>query len=432
MTWMPAQRGHEHDGCDHASTSVGLNRRRVLQGMGLVGGAALASPLISSQAAYAASGSWDGNVLIVLSLRGGFDGVSAIVPVGDASYAAARPNLAIPAQRTLPTGDRLFGLHPSLASVKPLWDAGAMCAVHAVGTPNTSRSHFYASDDLDRAAPGTSIRTGWLDRALGLVAAGSVFEGVHLGGGNAGILFTGPVSALSSSSLADISLAGADWVGARMTTALKELHQGSTRPGITEAMTMLDALGTVAGVVKTDTKPKNGAVYPTSDEIGSPLADAARLIRANVGLQMLTIDFDNWDFHADFGTRGEGAYADKLKLLADSIAAFATDLGPTLWAKTTIVTVSEFGRRIAENGSGGVDHGFGNAMMLFGGGLKGGGKVLGTWPGLTSNALFDGDLAGTTDYRNVMADILVNRCRITEAKLSTVFPGLTRKTTGAY
>ena len=407
------------------------NRRRVLQGMGLIGGAAIASPLISSRAAFASTATWQGNILVVVSLRGGFDGLSAFSPIGDPNYTLARPTLAIPASRTLGTGDARFGMHPSMANLKPFWDSGSMSAVHAVGTPNLSRSHFQSTDVLERAAPGTSIRTGWLDRALGLVGTGSAFQAVHLGSGIPGQLYNGPTLALSTRGLKDIALTSSDWVGPRMATALQNLHTGTTLPAANGALTILSALGSVGTALQTDPSPHNGATYPAASNLGSAFKDAARVIRADLGLQTLTIDFGEWDFHSNFGVRGDGRFADHLKELSDSLAAFATDLG-TLLPKVTVVTVSEFGRRVAENGSSGVDHGHGNVMMLLGGGLAQPGKVLGTWPGLDQASLVDGDLAGTTDYRNVMADILVKRCTVPESNMSSVFPGLSRASTGAY
>ncbi len=124
----------------------GLSRRRFLQGLGVAAGAVAAAPLVSSRAAYAAG--YSGNVLVILSLRGGFDGLSAVAPVGDPDYARTRPGIAVPASLALPTGDRRFGLHPALAPLLPLWQAGTMAAVHAVGTPDLSRSHFSATEEL--------------------------------------------------------------------------------------------------------------------------------------------------------------------------------------------------------------------------------------------------------------------------------------------
>jgi uncharacterized protein (DUF1501 family) len=326
----------------------------------------------------------------------------------------------------------MFGLHPSLAPLQPLWNAGKLAAVHAVGTPDQSRSHFEATDTLERAAPGSSLRTGWLDRVLGVAGTGTVFEAVALGDGTAPGLLAGPQQALATYSLDSFKLQSLDWVGPRLTTALRALHSDANLPNQGAATMTLDALDTVAGVVTNFGGPHNGAVYPNVERnrLAAALADAAALIRADVGLQALTMDVDSWDMHSGLGAGGDGWFADQIGGVAAAIAAFATDLG-ALFDKVTIVTLSEFGRRVEENGSGGVDHGHGNAVLLAGGGLTTA-KVWGTWPGLADAKLDDGDLAGTTDYRNILGEYLVKRGGLSTGQLGTVFPGLTPSFVGAF
>ena len=169
-------------------------------------------------------------------------------------------------------------------------------------------------------------------------------------------------------------------------------------------------------------QPANGASYPDSD-LGKAFKDAAHLIKSPQAVAVLTIDEGDWDMHAGLGTVGKGWMHDKLADLGSSLAAFGTDLGDDL-GRVTLVTMSEFGRRTSENASNGVDHGWGNAMLMFGGGVQGG-QVHGTWPGLSADNLVQGDLRATTDYRAVLADVLVNRCGATLAEARTVFPGWT-------
>jgi len=423
----------EVPGCD-CGENRGFSRRRFLQGLGLtslgVAGLGLGVPMLSARAAYASTPTWDGPILLILSLRGGFDGLSAIAPIGDPDYAIKRPSIAVPALTALATGDRMFGLHPALAPLKPLWDSGLMAAVHAVGTPDGSRSHFTATAELERAAPGSSLRTGWLDRVLGAAGTGSVFQAVQLGSGTPGGSLSGPEPALAAERLKDFTLAGADWVGSRMATTLKAVHTGTSLTAATPALLTLAALDTTASIVAQDVTPANGTVYPANNGLASALADAARLIRANVGLQALTLDMGDWDMHSGLGAAGTGWMADNLGDLATALAAFAKDLGP-LMSRVTVVTISEFGRRVAENGSGGVDHGHGNVAMLLGGGLNGS-QVHGVWPTLADAALDQGDLAGTTDYRNVLAECLVKRLGLSPTLLPTVFPGLSVAYPGAF
>jgi len=149
-----------------------------------------------------------------------------------------------------------------------------------------------------------------------------------------------------------------------------------------------------------------------------------------VGLQAVAIDVGDWDMHSGLGNAGGGEFATKAGEVAAALAAFATDLGST-FDRVSVVTLSEFGRRVEENGSGGVDHGHGNAVLLAGGGLVGS-RVHGTWPGLADAQLDDGDLAGTTDYRNVLAEFLVKRAGLTNSQLGSVFPGLTPQFVGAF
>lgn len=413
--------------CAHAGA---LSRRRFLQAVGVAGAAVAASPMLAARAAYA-SGTYTGPILIVLSLRGGMDGLSLVPPLGDPDYARNRPSIAVPSGSAIPTGNPMFGMHPALAPLQPLWNGGALAFVHAVGTPDQSRSHFEATDELERAAPGSSLRTGWLDRVLGVAGTGTTFEAVALGWGGVPGLLAGPHGALSTYSLESFTLQSLNWVGPRLTTVLRALHSNADLPYADDATLTLDALGTMASVVANHSGPRNGATYPTESRLGAALADAAALIRADVGLQALTIDVDNWDMHSGLGNAVDGWFATQMGEVASALAAFATDLGPTLFNRVNVVTLSEFGRRVEENGSGGVDHGHGNAVMLLGGGLDGT-KVHGTWPGLADNQLDWGDLAGTTDFRNVLGEFLVKRAGLTTSQLGTVFPGLTPQFVGAF
>lgn len=375
----------------------------------------------TSYAATAVPGPSAGDVLVVVSLRGGVDGLSLVAPVGDPDYARLRPTIAVPTSTGLPTGDRMFALHPAMAPLLPLWRSGVLGAVHAVGSPDGSRSHFAATEELERAAPGTSIRTGWLDRVLGAAGSGAVFQAARLGSGTPGMLLAGPAPEFAARSLADFELASSDWVGPRMTTALAALHEGVTSPVVPAARLTLDAVRTAAGVVAADPTPR--ATYPAGSDLGKALADVARLVRAGQGLQAACVDLGDWDMHAGLGAGGTGWMAEQTAELAGCLAAFAADLGPDL-SRVTVLTLSEFGRRAAENGSGGVDHGFGNAVLVLGGGTVGG-RVHGRWPGLSAAALDHGDLAGTTDFRSVVAELLVARCGVPGAALAGVLPGFT-------
>ncbi|MET8149613.1 DUF1501 domain-containing protein [Actinoplanes sp. NPDC049668] len=415
------------DGCaDDRRTT--MSRRRVLGSVAAAGAAGalggLAGDLLSTQLAFAA-GKYGGDVLVVLSLRGGFDGLSAIVPAGDPAYYAARPGIAVPKAQLI-GGDTRFGLHPALAPLLPYWKAGTFGAIQAAGQPAPNRSHFSAMENLERAAPGSSLRTGWLDRMLGGLGATSPFNGVSVGGMMPSRALAGPAPALGMKSIDDFALYG-DQENQPMAATLAKLYAGAPTVLSAPARQVTGSLATAKALAARPYQPANGASYP-DDTLGRALRDVARLIKGNAGLMSACVDSGDWDMHENLGAAVTGKRMhDKLAKLAAALAAFAADLGPAGMNRVTLVTVSEFGRRVRENGSGGLDHGYGNAMLLLGGGVVGG-KVHGRWPGLDERRLVDGDLAVTTDYRAVIAEILRERCGL--ANTRAVFPDVRTTTSG--
>jgi uncharacterized protein (DUF1501 family) len=397
-----------------------LSRRSFLKAAGVAGlVAGLASEGMFTRMAFADT-PYDGDVLVVLSLRGGFDSLQAIVPTGDAHYTTWRPNIAIPQGQLLPLGG-IFGMHPAMASLKPFFDAGDLGMIHAVGMAEPNRSHFSAMEEMERAAPGSSLRTGWLDRVLGLRDAGTAFQATQMGSNTASSAFLGPSQELAMWSVDSFNLSGA-WDAtelAKWNAAIGGLHADAPEMLASPATTALNALGTAANLKATGYTPANGAVYPDGG-LGDALRDIARLIKAGVGLQVAAIDYGDWDMHIGQGTVDAGWMHDHLTELSDALAAFGADLGAGL-ADVTLVTLTEFGRRVEENGSGGTDHGYGQAVLMMGGGVKGS-QVHGAWPGLAPGDLIDGDLNATTDYRLVLAEILEKRCGA--SSVSDIFPGI--------
>jgi uncharacterized protein (DUF1501 family) len=417
----------ENCGCaDDRRTT--LTRRGVL-GRALAAGAAgafagLVGDQVSTQLAFAA-GRYSGDTLVLLSLRGGFDGLSAIVPAGDPAYYTARPDIAVPKSRLI-GGTSRFGLHPALAPLLPFWKAGTFGAVQAVGQPAPNRSHFSAMEELERAAPGTSVRTGWLDRMLGGLGADNPLHGVSVGSMMPARVLAGPAPDLGMKSIKDFVLAG-DEPGRPMAATMKALYAGAPAALSRPAGQAMSSLAATKALTATAYRPANGAVYP-DDTLGRALRDVAQLIKGRAGLMAACVDSGDWDIHENLGAAVPGKRMhDKLAQLAAALAAFATDLGRTGMQRVTLVTVSEFGRRVRQNGSNGLDHGYGNAMLLLGGGVAGG-KVHGRWPGLDERHLVDGDLAVTTDYRAVIGEILHKRCGL--ASTRAVFPTLGATTTG--
>jgi uncharacterized protein (DUF1501 family) len=392
-----------------------LSRRRLLGGAA----AGLAAAGLSTQLAFADPG-YTGDTLVLLSLRGGFDGLSAIVPIGDPDYYRARPSIGVPKSQVI-AGDGTFGLHPAMAPLLPLWKGGRLAAVHAVGQPNPTRSHFAAMEAMENAAPGTSIRSGWLDRMLGHSGATGPLAGVSLGHAMPARVLAGPASTVSMNTIDSLSLAGAQ---KRPVAAALRAMYADAPPLLAGPAQAADRALTASASLRATPYPAGR--YPATD-LGAALRDVARLIKAKAGLVTAAVDCGDWDMHDSLGAAVAGQRMfDNLTDLSLALAAFAADLGDAI-NTVTLVTVSEFGRRVAENASHGADHGHGNAMLLLGGGVRGG-RVYAKWPSLAAGALVDGDLAATSDYRSVIGEILQKRCGL--GALSDVFPSVTPSSFG--
>ena len=401
----------EDCGCEE---NTELSRRRLLGGAA-AGLSGLAAAGLSTQVAFAAGPGYTGDTLVLLSLRGGFDGLSAIVPIGDPDYYRARPSIGVPKSQVI-AGDGTFGLHPAMAPLLPLWRGGQLAAVHAVGQPNPTRSHFAAMEAMENAAPGTSIRSGWLDRMIGSTGATGPLAGVSLGHAMPARVLAGPAPAVPMATIDGFTLAGDR--NRPVAAALRAMYADAPALLAGPAQAADRALAASAALRAT---PYPAAGYPATG-LGAALRDVARLIKAKAGLVTAAVDCGDWDMHDSLGAPAPGRRMfDNLTDLSLALAAFAADLGDAM-KDVTLVTVSEFGRRVAENASHGADHGHGNAMLLLGGGVRGG-RVYANWPSLAPGALVDGDLAATSDYRSVIGEILQKRCGL--GALSGVFPSVT-------
>ena len=412
-------------GCSECE-SVQLSRRGFLGGaaglaaLGMVSGF---GPFGSTQLAFADSG-YAGDVLVVVSLRGGFDGLSAIVPAGDPHYAPNRPSIGITSSQLF-TLDSMFGMNQALAPLIPLWNAGQLAFVHAVGQKDPTMSHFEAMEEMERAAPGSTIRTGWIDRMAGATGSGTPFAASSVGPATAPSSMSGNYPVTAMQTLSSFALSGASSSDvASWHTALRELQHGAPDLVSVPARTTLAALRTTQTLSAAKYTPANGASYP-NDDVGGSLSNVAQLIKAGVGLRVAAVDCGNWDMHVGLGAPTNGWMYGNLTGLGQALAAFATDLGSAM-SNVVVVTLSEFGRRVMENDSGGLDHGHGNAVFVLGGGVKGG-SVYGRWPGLADSDLVLGNLAGANDYRTILAELLEKRCGVSTGK---VFPGLGSKRLG--
>jgi uncharacterized protein (DUF1501 family) len=365
-----------------------------------------------------------GDLLIVVFQRGAMDGLNAVLPHAESEYYNLRPKLAIPEPK--PGNDKtaidlngFFSLHPALRPLLDLWDEKALAIVHAVGSPDPTHSHFDAMDYMERGTPGEkSIPTGWIGRHLQTAPwqNESPFRAVGMGG----MLPTslrGPVPVTTLKSIADFHLQGQTSRLSEIQQTLLALYQ-SEMSLHAEAASAFNAIDLLSKVDVSTYTPSAGAVYPETD-YGLALKQVAQIAKAEIGLEVACIDLGGWDTHNAQGQL-EGELPTLLAEFAGGLSALYRDLGERA-KRTTIVSMSEFGRRAYENGSGGTDHGHGNCMFVLGGGVNGG-KVYGRWPGLAKDALYGpGDLAITTDFRAVLGEILEKR--IENPAVNEVFPG---------
>ena len=398
--------------------------RRTLFRMAAVRGLATATTVSGASLAFGAPAGT--GTLVVLSLRGGFDGLSAVVPLGDPAYAKARPGIKVAAGQSKKL-DSMFGLHPAMEPVFKLFDNGTMAAVHAVGQADPTRSHFEAMAEMERAAPSSSLRTGWIDRTLGSLGNIGGFAGTQVGSGSLPDSMIGPNMKFAMNSIAGVKLSVAEDLVplSRWRSAMKTLHTGAA-PELRAPMTnALGAVGRMGKLQKNAGKSAKDLGYPESG-LGNALHDVARLIKADMGLRVATVDYGNWDMHVNIGKSDGGWMFNQLQEMSKALAAFAAELGTDGLKRTTLITLSEFGRRLEENGSGGLDHGHGNVVLALGGGLNKG--VHGRWPGLGAAKLVDGDLAGTTDYRSIVSEVLKKRVGVDST--TDIFPGYKPKTVG--
>lgn len=405
--------------------SFRMSRRRMIGASMTAGGLLAGGQMFGDafrQVAYGAERG--GNVVVVLSLRGGADGLSVVVPRGtdhDLLRTTYRRNIHVPASRLL-GADQRFGLHPALAPLLPMWDAGTMGAVHAVGLEAPNRSHFDAMEQIEDADPGSSARVGWINRVVGLDSTAAPETAVSLGGTLLPTSLVGPAAALGADRVGDFAVPDLGGDGAVRRSSIRSMWGSSRTPLATGVSLAVSASQRFAPLVEAAETKVHETAYPEGPLRGV-LANTAALIREDLGTSMVAIDYGDWDMHEGLGGLGDNDWMNShLTHFATSLAAFFKDLGSAA-SRVTVVTLSEFGRRVAENGSGGVDHGYGNAMLVLGAGVAGG-EVRGAWPGLTRDALVDGDLAMANDYRQVLWEVVADRFPALSGKRTTVFPGL--------
>lgn len=394
---------------------MSITRRVFLRNSALAAVGTAALPAFVKRAAWGAEQNVTTKRLVVIFQRGAADGLNIVVPHGEPGYYAMRPSINIPRSSVIDL-DGFFGLHPAMSSFQPLWKQAHLAIVHAVGSPDPTRSHFDAQDFMESGTPGVkATEDGWLNRALQEAPRDdSAFRAVAMGASLPRIL-SGQEPAVALNNINDFGVGRgsnpvANTFEAMYASSVDSVLHG-TGTATFEAVKMLKAADPAKYT------PATGANYPRG-RFGESLKQLAQLIKADLGVQVAFADTGGWDHHVNEGNT-QGQLANVLGEFSQSLSAFWVDLGDLIH-DTVVVTMSEFGRTARENGNRGTDHGHANVMFAMGGPVKGG-KVYGRWPGLDQSQLYQGrDLALTTDFRQVLGELIA--LHLGNKSLDQVFP----------
>ena len=381
--------------------------------------------------------------LVVFFQRGGCDGLNEIIPVDPAEYAlyqGLRPAIGLPlGSITNIPGSSFFGMHPGLNPLLPIIQAGDLSIFHAVAYPNPDRSHFESQAFYETAVPGNGLLSGWLNRYLSNTSGPGLIRGLSIGY-NIPQSVSGTIPVPVSSNFGEVNIEVDQALDAgsadNFRTSVRDIYNLSATPGNSTiydtGQRIFDMVDSFQDRDLDDYVPENGAIYPNTGT-GRQVAHAAQMLKDDssfLGVEIVTIDQGGYDTHANQipsgnqadTTSGQGRL---LLEMAESMAAFYTDMGPVRMADTLFLVVTEFGRRAYQNDSLGTDHGTGSVAMVMGGPVNGtifnGGA---NWPGL-NNLLYDDDLDWVTDYRDIYAEILAQHFGVSAGTLSTVIPGHT-------
>jgi uncharacterized protein (DUF1501 family) len=400
------------------------SRRFFLKSSGLALVSFGVAPRALVRSVYAAEGTRRKKTLVVVFQRGAMDGLNVVAPYADPVYRRFRPTIALPSPRGDARDaaldlDGYFGLHPALEPLLPLWKDGTLAAVQAVGSPDPTRSHFDAQDFMESGTPGRkSTDDGWLNRHLQCSTAerATPFRAVSLTPTLPRSL-AGRAPAVAMTSIRDFDLRAS--AGARVATGFEGMYDAAVKDVLHG--TGQETFEAIEFLKKADPSryaPSHGAVYPRG-RYGEALSQVAQLIKADVGVEVAFTEIGGWDTHAAEGGV-QGQLAQRLRELGGSLAAFEKDLGDRM-QDVVVVTLTEFGRTVHENGNRGTDHGHASMSFVMGGGVRGG-KVHGRWPGLEEKSLYEArDLAVTTDFRDLLGELLTRH--LGGRDLAKVFPG---------
>lgn len=396
-----------------------LDRRHFLRSAGLGYISLRFAPLMLAQTVRAAvSANASNKALVVIFQRGACDGLSMLPPIAEPEYFGYRPHIAIGSktEKAAILLDDHFGMHPSLAALKPYWDNGTLAFVHQCGSPDSTRSHFDAQDYMESGTPGLkSTDDGYLNRAMNLMpyTGNSKLRAVALQA-NMPRSLQGHFPALSMNSLHEFGIRG-EFAGSQVVNGFENMYQQATDQALRGVGN--EVFDSLKVVQDTDANRGKNDIYP-KNPVANRLKEIASLIKAKVGLQVAATDCGGWDTHVNQGD-AKGQLSDRLKELSEAMAAFAKDLGPQ-FNDVVVVTMTEFGRTVRENGNRGTDHGHGSVMSLLGGRVRGK-NIFTRWKSLTpANLNENRDLPVTTDYREIMSELLGHHMGITSQE--SIFP----------
>lgn len=408
-----------------------MNRRLFLKNGGIAVaslGVASNAPTFLLRAAAQTPNKGRRKIFVAIFQRGAMDGLNAVVPYGEAAYYSLRPNIAVPRPGDSQSGQPAaldlnghFGLNPALAPFKPLWDSGQLAIVHAVGSPDNTRSHFDAQDYMEIGTPGVkSTPDGWLNRYLQAKTdpQATPFRAVAMTS-NLPRTMQGKAASLAISNLNDFGIRGAGGQTQAVQGGFESMYAQAANDALRgTGREAFDAVKMLKRANPSQYATPTGVVYPRT-QYGDRLKQLAQLIKSDVGVEIAFTDIGGWDTHINQGA-GQGQLAGRLTEFGQGVAAFYTDLKD--YADDLVVlTMTEFGRTVKENGNRGTDHGHASAMFVLGGPIKGG-QIYGNWPGLQPSQLHEGrDLAVTTDFRDVFAEIAQGHLRATN--VAAIFPG---------
>ncbi|MFZ1470665.1 MAG: DUF1501 domain-containing protein [Paracoccaceae bacterium] len=385
---------------------MSLNRRFFLKSLGTAACSAAAHPWLSTVTLAKGAAALGDNRLIVVILRGAMDGLDVLQPRGDVDFVAARPGLSLPPALDLPAPrmDGFFHLHAGLTGLMPLWQAGELAFVHATSTPyRDKRSHFDGQDVLE-AGTGADVgpashRDGWLNRLLQAVPGVSA-ETAYAVGREEMLILSGAADTRSWAPDQQLVLSAQG----RLLLDHVAHDDPLFRDAVGEALELTEA---------------QGAGLQAGDEVDGLVDFTAQHLRGQT--RIASFSLTGWDTHKG----QEKALRRPLDRLGRVIARMKEQLGPQVWGKTALLAMTEFGRTLRENGSGGTDHGTGGLMLAAGGAVRGG-QVLGAWPGLDEAALYARrDLMPTSDVRDWAAQAMAGLYGLDRNLLeSSIFPGL--------